>query len=407
MKTVEQIRKDFPILQVRVNDRPLVYLDNAASSQKPQQVLNAYCRFCESRYSNVHRGVHTLGENATTDYEAARQTVSDFVHAPSVKGVIFTRGTTESINLVAQAYGRKFIKHGQAIVLTPLEHHANLVPWQLVAKAVGAELRFWPLATDGTLDMDAGKKLLDSRVAMVAFTHISNVLGTITPVREIVEMSHRVGAKVLVDGAQAAPHVAVDLTDLGADFYAFSGHKMLGPTGIGVLWGKPEILDDMDPYMTGGEMIREVWLDHATWNDLPYKFEAGTPPITEAVSLAAAIRYLDEVTMQWIENHDRMLTALAYEKLIQEPGVTVYGPATERGALVTFNVEGIHPHDVAALLDREGVAIRAGHHCAQPLMRWLGVSATARASFYLYNTAEEIDELIEAIRATKKVLQVV
>ena len=407
MKTVQEIRRDFPILQVTVNGKPLVYLDSAASSQKPAQVLNAYCRFCESRYANVHRGVHTLGENATSDYEEARRTVAEFVNAPSSKGIIFTRGTTESINLVAQAYGRKFIKHGQAILLTPLEHHANLVPWQLVASAVGAELRFWPLAADGTLDMDGGRKLLDSKVAMVAFTHVSNVLGTITPVREIVEMSHRVGAKVLVDGAQAAPHMAVDLTDLAADFYAFSGHKMLGPTGIGVLWGKPEILDDMDPYMTGGEMIREVWLDHATWNDLPYKFEAGTPPITEAVSLAAAIGYLKDVSMQWIENHDRMLTALAYEKLIQEPGVSVYGPSGERGGIVTFNVEGIHPHDVAALLDREGVAIRAGHHCAQPLMRWLGVPATARASFYLYNTAEEIDELVSAIRTAKKVLQLV
>ena len=406
MKTVEEIRKDFPILNVKVNGRPLVYLDSAASSQKPVQVLDAYCRFCESRYSNVHRGVHTLGENATTDYEAARETVSDFVNAPSKKGVIFTRGTTESINLVAHSYGRKFIKHGQAILLTPMEHHANLVPWQLVAKSVGAELRFWPMKPDGTLDMDGGRKLLDRSVAMVALTHISNVLGTINPVREIVELSHRVGAKVLVDGAQAVPHMAVDLTEIGADFYAFSGHKMCGPTGIGVLWGRPEILDDMEPFMTGGEMIREVFLDRATWNELPYKFEAGTPPISEAVALGAAVRYLQDIGMDWIYAHDRKITTAAYERLLIEPDVTVYGPV-ERATMVTFNVKGVHPHDLAALLDRDGVAIRAGNHCAQPLMRWLDAVATARASFYLYNTLEEIDRLVESVRTAKQVLQLV
>lgn len=404
MKSIEQIRKDFPILNLVVNGQPLAYLDNAASSQKPMQVLEAYCRFCESRYSNVHRGVHTLGETATTDYEAARTTVAEFVNAPSDKGIIFTRGTTESINLVAYSYGRKFIKHGQAILLTPMEHHANLVPWQLVAKSVGAELRFWPMKGDGTLDMDAGKKLLDHSVAMVALTHISNVLGTINPVREIVERAHRVGAKVLIDGAQAVPHMSVDLKEIDADFYAFSGHKMCGPTGIGVLWGRPEILDDMEPFMTGGEMIREVYLDHATWNVLPYKFEAGTPPISEAVGLGAAIRYLESVGMDWIYAHDRQITSAAYEKLISEPDVTVYGPV-ERATLVSFNVAGVHPHDLAALLDRDGIAVRAGNHCAQPLMRWLDVVATARASFYLYNTLDEIDRLVEGVRKAKKVLQ--
>ncbi len=406
MKTVEEIRQDFPILNVKVNGRPLVYLDSAASSQKPMQVLDAYCKFCESRYANVHRGVHTLGENATTDYEAARTTVSEFVNAPSSKGIIFTRGTTESINLVAHSYGRKFIKHGQAILLTPMEHHANLVPWQLVARSVGAELRFWPMKSDGTLDIDAGRKLLDRSVAMVALTHISNVLGTVNPVREIVELSHRVGAKVLIDGAQAVPHMTVDLTEIDADFYAFSGHKMCGPTGIGVLWGRPEILDDMEPFMTGGEMIREVWLDRATWNELPYKFEAGTPPISEAIGLGAAIRYLQNVGMDWIYAHDKQLTMAAYNKLINEPDVTVYGPV-ERATMVTFNVKGVHPHDLAALLDRDGVAIRAGNHCAQPLMRWLDAVATARASFYLYNTLDEIDRLLEGVRTAKKVLQLV
>ena len=406
MKTVEEIRRDFPSLSLKVNGRPLVYLDNAASSQKPIQVLNAYCRFCESRYANVHRGVHTLAETATGDYEEARKTLADLVHADA-RGVVFTRGTTESINLVAQSYGRKFIKHGQAILMTPMEHHANLVPWQVLAQAVGAELRFWPLNQDGTLDMMEGRKLLDARVAIVAMAHVSNVLGTINPVREIVEMAHRVGAKVLIDGAQAAPHMPVNLSEIGADFYAFSGHKMCGSTGIGVLYGRPEILEDMDPFMTGGEMIREVWLDHATWNEIPHKFEAGTPPITEAISIAAAARYLQDIGMDWIHAHDTTLTARAWELLAAEPGVTLYGPAGERGALVTFNVAGVHPHDLAALLDRDGIAIRAGHHCAQPLHRWLGVQATARASFYLYNTPEEVDALLEGVRAAKKVLQLV
>jgi cysteine desulfurase / selenocysteine lyase len=407
MKTIEEIRKDFPILNVKINGHPLVYLDSAASSQKPIQLLHAYCFFCESSYSNVHRGVHTLAETATAGYEAARKSVAEFINAPDSRGVIFTRGTTESINLVAYAYGRKFLKHGQAILLTPMEHHANLVPWQLLAKATGAELRFWPMKSDGTLDMDQGRKLLDSRVAIVALTHVSNVLGTINPVREISDLAHRVGAKILIDGAQAVPHMPVDVAEIGADFYAFSGHKMLGPTGIGVLWGKPEILEDMDPFLTGGEMIREVYLDHATWNDVPFKFEAGTPPIAEAVNLGAAVRYLKDIGMDWIYTHNQMVTARAWEKLSAEPGVTVYGPAVERGAIVTFNVEGIHAHDVAALLDREGVAIRAGHHCAQPLMRWLGVQATARASFYLYNTVEEVDVLLDAVRSAKKVMQLV
>lgn len=407
MKSIEEIRKDFPILNVKVNGHPLVYLDSAASSQKPIQLLHAYCFFCESSYANVHRGVHTLAETATKGYEAARKHVADFINAPVPQSVIFTRGTTESINLVAYAYGRKFIKHGQAILTTPMEHHANLVPWQQVAKATGAELRFWPMKQDGTLDMDGGRKLLYSRVALVAVTHVSNVLGTINPVREIADMAHRVGAKVLVDGAQAVPHMPVDVQEINADFYAFSGHKMLGPTGIGVLYGKPEILEDMDPFLTGGKMIREVWLDRSTWADVPYKFEAGTPPITEAVALSAAIRYLTDVGMERIYAHGRALANRAWELLSGEPGVTIYSPAVEHGPLITFNVNGIHPHDLAALLDREGIAIRAGHHCAQPLMRWLGVQATARASFYLYNSPDEVDLLLDGVREAKKVLQLV
>ena len=398
------VRKDFPILNIKVNGKPLVYLDSAASSQKPFAVLESYCKFCESRYANVHRGIHTLGEAATGDYEEARRAVAEFIKAPALEGVIFTRGTTESINLVATSYGKKFIKHGQAIVLTPMEHHANLVPWQLAAHAVGAELRFIPIKSDGTLDMIEARKLIDAKAALLAVTHVSNVLGTINPVGELVELAHKVGAKVLIDGAQSMPHMAVSLRDLNPDFFAFSGHKMLGPTGVGVLYGRPEILNDMDPFLTGGEMIREVFLDHATWNDLPYKFEAGTPAISETIGLSSAIRYLTAIGMDKIEQHDQQLTMHALEKLLAEPGVEVYGPRTHRGAVVSFNVPGVHPHDLAALLDREGVAIRAGHHCCQPLMRWLDVSATARASMYLYNTTSDIDALVEAIRTARAVL---
>jgi cysteine desulfurase/selenocysteine lyase len=406
MKSWEEIRQDFPILNVKVHDKPLVYLDSAASSQKPAQVLQAYCGFCEQRYSNVHRSVHTLSESATSDYEAARRNVAEFINAPSEKGVIFTRGTTESINLVAHSYGRKFVKHGQAIVLTPMEHHANLIPWQLVAKSAGAELRFWPMKEDGTLDFEEGRKLMDDSVAMLCFAHVSNVLGIENPAREMIELAHKVGAKVLVDGAQAVPHMQVDIAELDVDFYAFSGHKMLGPTGIGILWGRPEILDDMEPFLTGGEMIREVWLDRATWNELPYKFEAGTPAITEAISLSAAIDYLSAVGMERIRQHDHSLVTRAHEKLSAIPDLTIYGPAVNQSSLITFNVAGIHPHDLAGLLDQEGVAIRAGHHCAQPLMRWLEVPATARASVYLYNTESDIDQLVEAVYTAKKVLQV-
>ncbi|MCB9357938.1 MAG: cysteine desulfurase [Calditrichaeota bacterium] len=398
------VRRDFPILNIKVNGKPLVYLDSAASSQKPNDVLQSYCRFCESRYANVHRGIHTLGEAATGDYEAARRTVAEFINAPELEGVIFTRGTTESINLVARSFGHKFIKHGQSIVLTPMEHHANLVPWQLVAKAVGAELRFIPLKEDGTLDISEARKLIDHTTALVSVTHVSNVLGTINPVGELVQLAHKVGAKILVDGAQSVPHMPVSLRELNPDFYAFSGHKMLGPTGIGVLYGRPEILADMDPFLTGGEMIREVYLDHATWNELPYKFEAGTPAIAEAIGLAEAVRYLTSIGMERIAQLDHLLTSQALNKLSREPDTKVYGPRTQHGAVVSFNVKGIHPHDLAGLLDREGIAIRAGHHCCQPLMRWLDVQATARASFYLYNVPEDVDALIEGLKVARKVL---
>jgi cysteine desulfurase/selenocysteine lyase len=398
------VRLDFPILNVKVNGKRLVYLDSAASSQKPNEVMTAYCRFCESRYANVHRGIHTLGEAATGDYELARKAAARFVNAPAVEGMIFTRGTTESINLVAHSFGKKFIKAGKSIVLTPMEHHANLIPWQLVAKEVGAELKFIPLQEDGTLNLSEARKLIDSNTALVSVTHVSNVLGTVNPVAEIVELGHKVGARVLIDGAQSVPHMPVDLTALNPDFYAFSAHKMLGPTGIGLLFGKPDILNEMDPFQTGGEMIREVFLDHATWNDLPYKFEAGTPAIAEAIGLMAAIEYLEHIGMENVAKQDHELTELALEKLSAENGIEIYGPRKNRAGVISFNVPEIHPHDLAALLDREGVAIRAGHHCCQPLMRWLGVQATARASLYVYNTPSDIDALVDAVRTARAIL---
>jgi cysteine desulfurase/selenocysteine lyase len=399
----KKLREDFPILNTTIRGKPLVYLDNAATSQRPSQVLAAYCLFCQSHNANVHRGIHSLGEQATDRYEAARHKVATFIGAPSNKTVVFTRGTTESINLVAYGYARKFLKPGDVIILTQMEHHANLVPWQLVANTMKVQLRFWPMTPEGTLDMTVASDLLKPPVKIVALTHVSNVLGTINPIGEIAEQAHAIGAKVLVDGAQAVPHMKVNVAEIGCDFYAFSAHKMCGPTGVGVLWGREELLEEMDPFMTGGEMIREVWLDHATWNELPYKFEPGTPPIAEAVSLGAAVEYLEHVGMDWIREHDRQLVNYAMNKLQAEDGVQVFGPQDGRGALVSFNVEGVHPHDLATLLDRDGIAVRAGHHCAQPLMRWLGVPATARASFYIYNLPEEIDQLMEGIRRAKKV----
>jgi len=403
MSKAEKLREDFPILKTTVRGKPLVYLDNAATSQRPSQVLAAYCLFCQSHNANVHRGIHSLGEQATDRYEAARRKVATFIGAPSERTVVFTRGTTESINLVTYGYARKFLKPGDAVVLTPMEHHANLVPWQIVASTMSANLRFWPMTSEGTLDMSAASDLLQPPVKIVALTHVSNVLGTINPVKEITRQAHAIGAKVLVDGAQAVPHMPVNVADIGCDFYAFSAHKMCGPTGVGVLWGREELLDEMDPFMTGGEMIREVWLDHATWNELPYKFEPGTPPIAEAVSMGAAVDYLNHIGMDWIQEHDRQLVNHAMNQLLAEDGVKIFGPQDGRGALVSFNVEGVHPHDLATLLDGDGIAVRAGHHCAQPLMRWLGVPATARASFYLYNLPEEIDQLLEGIRRAKEV----
>jgi len=394
---VEEIRHDFPILEREVNGKRLVYLDNAATSQKPRQVIQALTGYYERHNANIHRGVHRLAEEATAAYEEARQKVARFIGAPDTRALIFTRGTTESINLVAHAWGRKFLREGDEVVLTEAEHHSNLVPWQLAAQATGAKLRFIPIQDDGTLDLEEAERLIGPKTGLVGCIHASNVLATINPVEQLAELAHENQALMLVDGAQSAPHLPVDVEALGCDFFACSGHKMLGPTGVGVLWGRPEILEEMDPFMGGGEMIREVHLDHSTWNDLPYKFEAGTMNIAQAVGLGAAVDYLDELGMENVREHERWLGEYAHRRLSEIEGITVYGPEKDRTGLVSFSLPDVHPHDLSQLLDEEGVAIRSGHHCAQPLMRRLGVAATARASFYLYNTDEEVDTLVEAL----------
>ncbi|MBA4493600.1 cysteine desulfurase [Paenactinomyces guangxiensis] len=394
--------KDFPILDQEVNGHPLVYLDSAATSQKPFQVIEAVEAYYKGYNSNVHRGVHTLGTKATDAYEGSREKVRRFIHAHSAKEIIFTRGTTTSINLVAQSYALPRLGKGDEIVLTPAEHHANLIPWQQVAKATGATLKYLPLQEDGSLDLEQVKKIITPQTKLVAIQHVSNVLGTVHPIKEIAEIVHRQGGVIVVDGAQSAPHLKVDVRDLNVDFYAFSGHKMCGPTGIGVLYGKEELLEAMEPVEFGGEMIDHVDLYEATWKELPWKFEGGTPIIAGAIGLGAAIDYLESVGMDSIEEHDRKLTRYAFEKLSKIEGVTIYGPKENRIGAVTFNLNDVHPHDVATVLDAEGIAVRAGHHCCQPLMRWLKVTATARASFYLYNDEADIDRLVKGLQKTKE-----
>ena len=393
------LRKDFPLLQRRVNGKPLVYLDSAATSQKPAAVLDAIRRFYETSNANVHRSVHALGEEATALYEGARDRVARFVGAPRREGVIFTRGTTEAINLVAASWGRSALKEGDEIVLTELEHHGNLIPWQLVAKERGARLVFVPVR-DGELDLDALPRCVTKQTRLIAVTALSNALGTIVPLAPFREAARSAGALFLVDAAQAVPHLPVDFNQIGCDFLAFSGHKMLGPGGIGVLVARPELLEAMPPFMGGGEMIREVWPEGATWNRLPWKFEAGTPPVADAVGLAAAVDYLDRIGMEAVRAHGIALAEEAAAALSSIQGVKLYGPGERkgRGPLLSFNFEGVHPHDLAAALDQEGVAVRAGHHCAQPLMRRLGVEGTARASFYLYNNREDLGAFVEAVQ---------
>jgi cysteine desulfurase / selenocysteine lyase len=401
---MKNIRSQFPILDQEVNGRPLVYLDSAATSQKPLSVIESVERYYREYNSNVHRGVHTLGTKATDGFEGARDKVRKFINAASREEVIFSRGTTTSLNIVATSYGRAFCKEGDEIVISYMEHHSNLIPWQQVAKVTGATLKYIPLQKDGTLNLEDVEKTITDRTKIVAITHVSNVLGTINPIKEIAKIAQAKGAVIVVDGAQAAPHIKVDVQDLDVDFYAFSSHKMCGPTGIGVLYGKKDLLEQMEPVEFGGEMIDFVNLYDSTWKELPWKFEAGTPSIAQAIGLGAAIDFLEEIGMDNIHQHEYDLVEYALKKLSEIEGVTIFGPldASKKGGVVTFNIDGVHPHDVSTALDMEGIAIRAGHHCAQPLMKVLNQTATARASFYLYNTKEDIDALADGLVKAKE-----
>ncbi len=397
-KTVEDIRADFPILARKVNGKPLSYLDSAATSQKPLAVIEAMDDYYRRYNSNVHRGVHTLSEEATTEYERARLRIGRFINSASDKEIIVTKGTTESINLVANSWGRANLGPGDEVLITEMEHHSNIVPWQLLRDQLGFTLRYIPITLQGELDLSNIDDLINKRTKLVSFVHISNVLGTINPVDELVSRAHAVGAKVLLDGAQSVPHMPVDVQALDVDFMAFSGHKMCGPTGIGILYAKHEILLEMPPWMGGGDMIREVKMEASKWNTVPYKFEAGTPPIAELIGLGAAVDYLSSVGMQRVAEHDSALVAYAWERLSEVEGLSILGPTPDlRSSLVAFTFGDIHPHDISAVLDKDGVAIRAGHHCAQPIHDKFGVSGSARASMYLYNTREEIDRLVEGL----------
>jgi cysteine desulfurase / selenocysteine lyase len=402
-----EIRESFPVLDQLVNGHQLVYLDSAATSQKPRQVLEVLQKYYELDNSNIHRGVHTLGTRATEAYELAREKVAKFIHAKSAEEVVFTRGTTESLNMVAYGYARLKLKPGDEIVISPSEHHSNLVPWQQVARFTGATLKYLPLQADGTLLMEDVARAITSNTKIVSLAQVSNVLGTIHPIREIAKVAHENGAIMVVDGAQSVPHMPVDVQDLDCDFLAFSGHKMCGPTGIGVLYGKRRLLGELEPTYFGGEMIDLVELQESTWKETPWKFEAGTVNIAGAIGLGAAVDYLTDIGMDEIHAHDLKLASYAMERLSEDKDIVIYGPALGdvRAGLVTFNLNGVHPHDVSTVLDAEGVAIRAGHHCAQPLMRMLNVAATARASFYLYNTEHEIDALVNALQSAKEFFQ--
>ncbi|KGX92822.1 cysteine desulfurase [Pontibacillus halophilus JSM 076056 = DSM 19796] len=398
---VKAVRDQFPILHQEVNGHPLVYLDSAATSQKPNAVIEAIEEYYREYNSNVHRGVHTLGTKATDGYEGAREKVRRFINAESTQEVIFTRGTTTSINTVAYSYARENLQEGDEIVITYMEHHSNIIPWQQAAKATGATLKYIPLQPDGTLAIEDVEATITENTKVVAVMHVSNVLGTVNPIKEIADIAHQNGAVMLVDGAQSAPHMKIDVQDLDCDFFVFSGHKMGAPTGIGVLYGKKHLLEQMEPVEFGGEMIDFVGLYESTWKELPWKFEGGTPIIAGAIGLGAAIDFLTEIGLDEIEAHEKELAQYAMDRLSTIEGVTVYGPK-ERAGLVTFNLDDVHPHDVATVLDAEGIAVRAGHHCAQPLMKWLEVSATARASFYLYNTKEDVDRFVDGLVNTKE-----
>lgn len=398
---ITDIREQFPILHQQVNGHDLVYLDSAATSQKPRAVIETLDKYYNQYNSNVHRGVHTLGTRATDGYEGAREKVRKFINAKSMAEIIFTKGTTTSLNMVALSYARANLKPGDEVVITYMEHHANIIPWQQAVKATGATLKYIPLQEDGTISLEDVRETVTSNTKIVAVSHVSNVLGTVNPIKEMAKIAHDNGAVIVVDGAQSTPHMKIDVQDLDCDFFALSSHKMCGPTGVGVLYGKKALLENMEPAEFGGEMIDFVGLYESTWKELPWKFEAGTPIIAGAIGLGAAIDFLEEIGLDEISRHEHKLAAYALERFRQLDGVTVYGPG-ERAGLVTFNLDDVHPHDVATVLDAEGIAVRAGHHCAQPLMKWLDVTATARASFYLYNTEEEIDKLVEALQKTKE-----
>jgi len=400
---VERFRADFPILRARINGKPLVFLDNAASSQMPQPVMDRWIRYQTTQHANIHRAVHYLSETATAEYEGARRKLQAFVNAAEDREIIFTTGTTDAINLVAHGYGRKFIEPGDEIILTTLEHHSNIVPWQMVAEEKGAKIRVVPVNDRGELSMEEYGRLLNPRVKLVGMNHVSNALGTVNPVREMIAAAHRHGVPVLVDGAQAVPHMAVDVQALDCDFYCFSGHKMYGPTGIGVLYGKAALLEKMQPFKGGGDMILSVTFEKTTYNVIPHKFEAGTPPIAAAITLGAAVDYLTEVGVERAGAHETDLLDYATDQVNRLPGIRIIGTAENKAAVLSFTVDGVHPHDVGTLLNEEGIAIRTGHHCAQPVMKRFGIPATSRASFAFYNTMAEVDALVAGIKKVQKV----
>ena len=402
---LERIRADFPILKVKVNGKPLVFLDNAASSQMPQPVLDRWIRYQTTQHSNIHRAVHHLSEVATAEYEVARKKVQAFINAKEDREVIFTTGTTDAINLVMHGYGRKFVGKDDEILLTTLEHHSNIVPWQMLAEEKGAKIRVVPVNDRGELDHEEYLKLLGPRTKLVGVGHVSNALGTVNPIREMIEAAHAKGIPVLVDGAQAAPHMKLDMQALDCDFYAFSGHKMFGPTGIGILYGKAGWLDKMNPFKGGGDMILSVTFEKTTYNVPPHKFEAGTPPIAAAITLGAAVDYIESIGLDRIHAHETDLLDYATDQVNRLPGVRIVGTAEKKAAVLSFVMDGIHPHDVGTLLNEDGVAVRTGHHCAQPVMKRFGIPATSRASFAFYNTHAEVDALVAGIRRVQKVFR--
>ena len=402
---IARIRQDFPILTREIGNRPVVYLDNAATSQKPQSVLQAMDDYYRRYNSNVHRGVHRLSEEATAAYEQARLKVSRFIHAPSDKQIVFTRGTTEGINLVAHTWGRANLGPGDEVLITEMEHHSNIVPWQILRDQLGFTLRYIPITDSGELDLSELATLLTPKTKLLSFVHVSNVLGTVNPVHELVAAARSVGAKLLLDAAQSVPHMPVDVQDLDIDFMVFSSHKMCGPTGIGVLYGKRDLLEAMPPWQGGGDMIREVRMSGSKWNTLPYKFEAGTPAVAEAIGLGAAVDYLSSVGMDWIFAQEQALVSYAYQRMSQIEGLNIVGPE-QRGGLVAFTLNDIHPHDLSAILDQEAIAVRAGHHCAMPIHDRLGIVATARASFYFYNTPDEVDQLCAGLEKATEIFAI-